>query len=77
MRNMQRAIVVPCCRVSFDLGASDPLQHRRDVRDDAMRKVKIYLASWRHSADTGANARRSKVIDGRIYVDRCFFVGLC
>jgi len=32
-----------------------------------MREMKNYLPSWRHSADTGANARRSKVIDGRIY----------
>jgi hypothetical protein len=38
---------------------------------DVMRNVKIYLASWRHSADTGANAYRSKVIGGRFY-DVCF-----
>lgn len=36
-----------------------------------MREVKIYLASWRQSADTGANACGSKVIGGRIY-DACF-----
>jgi hypothetical protein len=70
---MQRAIVVPCYRVNFDLGASEPLEHRCDVRDNVMREVKIHLASWHHSADTGANARRSKVIDGRIYDDSFFF----
>jgi hypothetical protein len=32
-----------------------------------MRKMKNYLPSWRHSADTAANARRSKVIGGRFY----------
>jgi hypothetical protein len=31
-----------------------------------MRNMKNYLASWRHSAQTAANARSSKVIDGRI-----------
>src|SRR5882724_6459837 len=35
--------------------------------------AKIYLASWRLSADTGANGRRSKVIAGRFYdtSERC------
>jgi hypothetical protein len=32
------------------------------------RNMKNRLPSWRHSADSGANARRSKVIGGRIYV---------
>src|SRR5260221_228562 len=31
-----------------------------------MRVMKRCLASWRHSADTAANARTSKVIHGRI-----------
>jgi hypothetical protein len=31
------------------------------------RKMKDHLASWRLSAYPGANARRRKVIDGRIY----------
>jgi hypothetical protein len=31
------------------------------------RSMKNCLPSWRHSADTGANARRSKVIGRRIY----------
>jgi hypothetical protein len=31
-----------------------------------MRVMKRCLASWRHSADTAANARASKVIPGRI-----------
>jgi hypothetical protein len=31
------------------------------------RSMKDCLPSWRHSADTGANARRSKVIGRRIY----------
>jgi hypothetical protein len=34
-----------------------------------MRKMKNYLPSWRHSADTATNARRSKVIGGRFYDD--------
>jgi hypothetical protein len=34
------------------------------------RTVKHRLASWRHSARTAANACRSKVIAGRIYVSR-------
>ena len=29
--------------------------------------MKVYLASWRHSADTATNACRSKVIAGRFY----------
>jgi hypothetical protein len=29
--------------------------------------MKDHLASWRHSADTTTNERRSKVIDGRIH----------
>jgi hypothetical protein len=33
-----------------------------------MRVMKSCLASWRHSADTAANARTSKVIHGRIRV---------
>jgi hypothetical protein len=45
------------------------------LSSDVMRNVKIHLASWRHSADTGANARRSKVIGGRFY-DACFASGL-
>jgi hypothetical protein len=31
------------------------------------RIMKDQLASWRHSADTATNERRSKVIDGRIH----------
>jgi hypothetical protein len=31
-----------------------------------MLKMKDHLASWRHSADSTTNARRSKVIDRRI-----------
>jgi hypothetical protein len=34
---------------------------------DVVRMPKDHLRSWRHSADTGANARGSKVIDGRMY----------
>jgi len=40
--------------------------------------MKNYLPSWRHSARTATNARRSKVISGRIY-DACLvfcFVGV-
>ncbi len=40
--------------------------------------MKNYLPSWRHSARTATNARRSKVIGGRIY-DACLvfcFVGV-
>jgi hypothetical protein len=37
------------------------------VGNDVVRRVKDHLVSWRHSADTGANARGSKVIGGRIY----------
>src|SRR6202795_2285866 len=36
------------------------------------RKMKDHLASWRLSADPGANARRRKVIGGRIYDDGRF-----
>jgi hypothetical protein len=35
---------------------------------EAMRVMKSCRASWRHSADTAANARTSKVIHGRIRV---------
>jgi hypothetical protein len=34
---------------------------------DVVRRMQDYLVSWRHSADTGANARGSKVIGGRMY----------
>jgi hypothetical protein len=66
MRIMQRAIFVPCCRVNFSSQAQ-----AIDLSSDMMRNIEIYLASWRHSADTGANAYRSKVIGGRFY-DACF-----
>src|SRR5713101_1409372 len=36
------------------------------------RKMKDHLASWRLSAYPGANARRRKVIGGRIYDDGGF-----
>ena len=39
---------------------------------DTMRKMKDRLRSWRLSADTAANARGSKVIDGRVYDARAF-----
>ena len=45
--------VLPCI-------ASDRLR-------DPLCKAKSYQASWRLSADTGANGRRSKVIAGRFY----------
>jgi hypothetical protein len=42
-------------------------ERQRLVGNDAVRTMKDRLASWRLSADTGANARRRKVIAGRIY----------
>jgi hypothetical protein len=42
-------------------------ERKRSAASDAMRMMKDHLRSWRLSADTGANARRSKVIGGRIY----------
>jgi hypothetical protein len=41
------------------------------------RDMKNYLASWRLSADTGANARRSKVIDGPNRDDHLALCGSC
>jgi len=41
-------------------------------RSGVKRKMKDHLASWRLSADPGANARRRKVIGGRIYDDGRF-----
>src|ERR1700738_4608814 len=41
-------------------------------RSGVKRKMKDRLASWRLSADPGANARRRKVIGGRIYDDGGF-----
>jgi hypothetical protein len=40
-------------------------------RRSRSRMVKIYLASWRLSADTAANACGSKVIGRRFYDARC------
>jgi hypothetical protein len=34
---------------------------------DVTRMLKDHLRSWRHSADSAANARGSKVIGGRLY----------
>jgi hypothetical protein len=62
MRIVQRAIVVPWCPRRFSISAQ-AIHPSRDV----MRSMKIHLASWRHSADTGANAYGSKVIGGRFY----------
>ena len=70
MRMMQRAIFVPCRSVNFS-----SLPKPSTPSSDMIRNVKIHLASWRHSADTGANAYRSKVIGGRFY-DACFASGL-
>ncbi len=53
--------------VVFQFFISSPTIH---PSSEMMRDMKIHLASWRHSADTGANACRSKVIDGRFY-DAC------
>src|SRR3982074_751193 len=41
-------------------------------RSGVKRKMKDRLPSWRLSADPGANARRRKVIGGRIYDDGRF-----
>src|SRR5216683_883303 len=41
-------------------------------RSGVKRKMKDHLPSWRLSADPGANARRRKVIGGRIYDDGRF-----
>ena len=44
-----------------------PLVSPETGRRRRLCSAKIYLASWRLSADTGANERRSKVIDRRFY----------
>src|ERR1700738_1866273 len=41
-------------------------------RSGVKRKMKDHLPSWGLSADPGANARRRKVIGGRIYDDGRF-----
>jgi hypothetical protein len=57
MRIIQRAIFVPLLSRPSLISAQ-----AIHLSADVMHEMKIYLVSWRHSADTAANARRSKVI---------------
>jgi hypothetical protein len=43
---------------------------------DVVRMMKDHLRSWRHSADTGANARGSKVIAGLIHDSSMHFLAV-
>jgi hypothetical protein len=45
----------------------DLIDANDQLGSEAMRKMKNHLRSWRHSAHNAANARRTKVIYGRIY----------
>jgi hypothetical protein len=61
-RSVNRAIVRPLLFSEiYDMWARSPAGEK-DVRT-----IKDHLASWRHSAHTATNERRSKVIDGRIH----------
>ena len=41
--------------------------HKSKTHQRRSNTLKVYLASWHLSADTAANARKSKVIGGRFY----------
>jgi hypothetical protein len=58
----KRFIVVPRFSLRRRL-----LTQREDRPTSPTQRMKVHLASWRHSAETAANACGSKVIGGRFY----------